>query len=149
MKTRWVWMVVLALVFGVVGCKKKLPPPASAPSKKNVDRMAKEGFFDVSAPAVKAYLKANPKAVVLDVRTPQEFNAGHLPNAKNINVLGSHFQKQVASLPKDKPVVLYCRSGARSRRALEQMKQMKFKHIVHMQHGILDWQRHSFSTSKK
>lgn len=54
-------------------------------------------------------------AVLLDVRTPEEFSSGHIKGAKNIPV--SEIDRRASELPKDKPVVVYCRSGARSGRA--------------------------------
>lgn len=61
----------------------------------------------------KALVKAG--AVLVDVRTPEEFAAKHLDGAINIPV--DDLEARKAELPKDKDVVLYCRSGARSARA--------------------------------
>jgi len=49
---------------------------------------------------------------LLDVRTPQEFASGALPGAQNVPLNG--IPSAVQSLPKDRPILLYCRSGARS-----------------------------------
>lgn len=58
-------------------------------------------------------------AFLLDVRTPEEFAEGHLPGAVNVpvQVLG----ERLGEIPKDRPVVVYCRSGGRSARASNQL----------------------------
>jgi len=56
--------------------------------------------------------------LVVDVRTAEEYNAGHIEGARNIDVLKDNFQTEaMASIPKDKTVAVYCRSGKRSLKA--------------------------------
>lgn len=64
---------------------------------------------------------ADSNVVVIDVRTPSEFAAGHVQGALNYDVTAPAFAQQIATLDKGKTYVLYCRSGARSGRAGEQM----------------------------
>ena len=68
-------------------------------------------------------------ALLLDVRTPQEFADGHVDGALNIPV--QELESKLASLPakKDQDVVVYCRSGARSARASGILKQAGFTKI--------------------
>lgn len=67
-------------------------------------------------------------AQLIDVRSPEEFAAGHLPNARNIPV--SELSKQLSTLgDKSKPVVVYCRSGARSARAAGELKAAGFSNV--------------------
>jgi rhodanese-related sulfurtransferase len=56
---------------------------------------------------------------LLDVRTPEEFQSGHLKDAVNFNVLASDFQSQVSKLDKSQPVFVYCKVGGRSADAVE------------------------------
>jgi phage shock protein E len=80
------------------------------------------------------------KTVVLDVRTPDEYKEGHIKNAINYNVLDSlAFEKQIATLPKNKKYLLYCRGGIRSGKALVMMQQKGFKHLYHLAGGISAW----------
>lgn len=54
--------------------------------------------------------------VLVDVRTPEEYAAGHLPNVeRNLDVRGANFFKEYASLPKDKTIAVYCKGGGRSK----------------------------------
>ena len=72
--------------------------------------------------------KLDSGATVVDVRTPDEFRDGAYPGAKNIPLgeLGS----RLGEIPKDKPVVLYCASGARSSSAARAMKQAGYTDVI-------------------
>jgi len=83
---------------------------------------------------------AQPGVIILDVRTPEEFNAGHIENAININLEGSDFASEVSKLDKDATVAVYCRSGNRSGVATEQMAELGFTDMYDMQGGIIDWE---------
>lgn len=62
-----------------------------------------------------AKLIAGPDVVVLDVRTAEEFNEGHIANALNIDVKADDFIKKArATLPKGKTIAVYCRAGRRA-----------------------------------
>ena len=82
----------------------------------------------------------DPDLVVLDVRTPAEFAAGHVPGARNV----SHDQL-AAKLPelaglKDKQIVLYCRSGRRTLLAEETLRNAGFKKLLHLEGDYLAWE---------
>ncbi|MEJ8841611.1 rhodanese-like domain-containing protein [Lacibacter sp. H375] len=80
------------------------------------------------------------KVVVLDVRTTQEFNEGHLPKAVHIDVMDSvAFVQQINQLKKGKTYLLYCKSGRRSAKAATIMEQQGFRHIWNMEGGITSW----------
>jgi rhodanese-related sulfurtransferase len=57
------------------------------------------------------------KGVLVDVRTPEEYRSGHMEGARNIDWLGENFMRQVAELPENKTIYLYCQKGGRSARA--------------------------------
>jgi rhodanese-related sulfurtransferase len=67
---------------------------------------------------------------VIDVRRPDEFAAGHVAGALNINVEDEAFDSQIGELDKDAPYLLYCHSGRRSAVAAERMAQAGFSDIV-------------------
>ena len=73
---------------------------------------------------------ADPDAVVIDVRTPQEFAEGHLRGATNIDVQSGSFEQEVSELETGGSYVVYCRSGNRSARAVELMTNLGFQHVV-------------------
>ncbi|BDG16044.1 rhodanese-like domain-containing protein [Thermus brockianus] len=74
-------------------------------------------------------------AYVVDVRTPQEFAQGHVPGAINLPV--EEVARWADTLPKDKPVYLYCRSGNRSRQAAEYLKGKGYTNLYNVEGGVL------------
>lgn len=85
-----------------------------------------------------AKLKASPNAQVVDVRTPQEYQAGHLQVAKLININDSDFQQQIEKLDKNRPVFVYCAAGVRSSKAATILKNIGFKEVVNLKGGYQD-----------
>ena len=83
---------------------------------------------------------AQPGVIILDVRTPEEFFAGHIANAININVADGSFAAQVSKLDKNATVAVYCRSANRSAVATDEMAELGFVDMYDMQGGILDWE---------
>ena len=81
-----------------------------------------------------------PGTVLLDVRTPAEFAAGHLTGARNLDIESSGFATQIASLDKNATYALYCHSGNRSGAALEQMAAAGFTHLYDLAGGLMAWQ---------
>lgn len=77
--------------------------------------------------------------VVVDVRTPSEFAAGHLPEAINIDAEGGDFAQRIAGLDKNASYALYCRSGRRSGIALDTMTSAGFTHVVDLSGGVIAW----------
>lgn len=83
--------------------------------------------------------KEKEKPVVIDVRTPEEFEAGHIEGARNINIADQDFEDRLASLDREQPYLVHCRSGGRSTRALESFRKLDFENIYHLDGGILAW----------
>ena len=67
--------------------------------------------------------------IILDVRTPEEFNESHVEGAKNYDIFNTQFKEQIAKLDKSKTYKLYCRSGNRSGQAEALMKSAGFKDV--------------------
>ncbi len=81
--------------------------------------------------------KRDPSLFVLDVRTPQEYAAGHVPGA--INVPYDQVASHLAEIPKDKDVVLYCRSGRRTGLAAEVLEANGYTKLGHLQGDMEAW----------
>ncbi|MCJ8164540.1 rhodanese-like domain-containing protein [Pontibacter sp. E15-1] len=69
------------------------------------------------------------KTILMDVRTPEEYAAGHLEGATNSDYRGGAFAQEFESWDKNKVYYLYCASGNRSGKAAELLRQAGFKHI--------------------
>ena len=79
--------------------------------------------------------------ILLDVRTPEEFNAGNLPNSININLNSPDFDSKIKELDPSKTYYVYCKSGNRSTKAVNKMEKMGFKHIVHLNDGYDNYKK--------
>lgn len=77
-------------------------------------------------------------ALLLDVRTPEEYAEGHIPQSRNLPLQQIDQICSVAA-DKEKPVFVYCRSGARSGRAVDHMKQLGYRNAVNIG-GIMEYQ---------
>ena len=80
----------------------------------------------------------NPEVQLVDVRTADEYNSGHIVGAENMDVNQSDFDSRVATLDKARPVALYCRSGRRSKIAAERVAIQGFT-VIELDGGILSW----------
>jgi rhodanese-related sulfurtransferase len=77
--------------------------------------------------------------VVLDIRTPEEFAAGHLADAINVDYYAGDFEDRLADLNLDVPYVMYCNSGNRSSKALSVMDALGFEVVHELDGGIAAW----------
>jgi len=77
---------------------------------------------------------------LIDVRTPKEYDGGFIANAQNIDFMSPTFDDDITKLDKNKPVILYCKSGGRSAKCAKKMKDAGFKKIYDLQGGISKWQ---------
>lgn len=92
-------------------------------------------------------LAEDSSAYLLDVRTPEEFSAGHLEGAHLLNWLDLQtFKRNVENLDKSKAIYVYCRSGRRSNEAGRYLVEKGYK-VVDMDGGILAWEEAGFPVS--
>jgi rhodanese-related sulfurtransferase len=77
--------------------------------------------------------------ITLDVRTPGEFNEGHIEGAKLIDFQSGNFESEIATLDKTKTYAVYCRSGSRSGQAVKVMSDAGFTNIYNLDGGVIDW----------
>jgi len=77
------------------------------------------------------------KAQLIDVREPNEYEAGHILGARNIPL--SQFKMRMKEIRPDKPVYLYCQSGMRSGRAAQTLYRKGYKDLSHLEGGFKKW----------
>lgn len=82
---------------------------------------------------------ATPSVVVIDVRTPEEYATGHIPNSININVESADFDSQISTVDKNSSVAVYCHSGRRSAIAAGKMMELGFTQVHNLDGGISAW----------
>lgn len=96
-----------------------------------------------------AQAKADSSAVLLDVRTPQEYAEGHLEGAQLLDYLNTEaFDEGVKQLNKQNTYYIYCRSGRRSNGAAQKMKKQGFR-VFDMQGGIKNWLQQGLPVTTK
>jgi rhodanese-related sulfurtransferase len=86
--------------------------------------------------------------IILDVRSPEEFAAGHVPGA--INIPYTHLPARVSQLPDagDKDIVLYCATGVRAERAAERMREHGYTRLLHLEGDMKAWDEKNRSKVK-
>jgi rhodanese-related sulfurtransferase len=77
--------------------------------------------------------------VILDIRTPGEYQSGHIENSIMIDFYSKTFAEEVNRLDKGKTYLIHCRSGNRSTRSMELFKKLQFQKIYHLSSGINGW----------
>jgi len=82
---------------------------------------------------------AQADAIIIDVRTPMEYNEGHIKNSKLIDVSDRDFESQIEKLDKNKAYYVYCRSGGRSSNASQIMVEKGFTKVYNLRGGIIAW----------
>ena len=96
------------------------------------------GYDSVDAQDFAETLK-KPDVQIIDIRTPQEFNEGHIPGAVNIDLYSEDFFEQMECLDKEKPIAIYCRSGRRSKIAADRFVGKGFE-VTELDGGIIAWE---------
>jgi thioredoxin len=80
-----------------------------------------------------------PAITIIDVRSPEEFEGGHIQNAQNFNWNGNDFDKQISAIDHSKPILVYCLSGGRSSSAAKKMRNDGFKEVYELDGGMMQW----------
>ncbi|MCC6685252.1 MAG: rhodanese-like domain-containing protein [Bacteroidia bacterium] len=89
------------------------------------------------------------KASFLDVRTPQEWNKGHIQGALHLDLFNDNFESELKKLDKNKVYYVYCAVGGRSAEACEMMVKMGFKNVYNMQGGFNAWSKAGLPVTNK
>jgi rhodanese-related sulfurtransferase len=141
------WVLVAALFFGLVlanGSQHITPSAAESRSSTQIF----EAITPQEASSLIKENRANPNFVILDVRTPKEFQEGHIEGAINLDYYAETFLDDLDRLDKTKVYLIYCRTGSRSGKSFGFMKKLKFQNVYHMVGGITRWKAEGLPTTK-
>lgn len=83
------------------------------------------------------WIEGYRKAQLIDVREPQEYEAGHILGARNIPV--TQLKQRLVEIRKDKPVYLYCQKSSRSARAAQILHKNGYKELYQLKGGFKNW----------
>lgn len=128
-RTLLIGVVVAALLLAVAGIALLGGGPETAQAGEAVALLSPDQYEQ-------QFLDANQGHLLLDVRTAEEFNSGHIPGAVNIPV--ESLANRLSEVPGDQPVVVYCRSGNRSATAADILSEAGYSSIYDMG-GIITW----------
>ena len=96
--------------------------------------------MDLSQNEWEAMHRSKDETIILDVRTLEEYNQGHIPNARLIDIQNPpNFLQELELLNRSKTYLVYCRSGARSSQACMLMKNKGVKNCFNLLGGINQW----------
>ncbi len=96
----------------------------------------------IAVTAAQDYVAHHEDAVIMDVRTPVEFNLSHIPGALNVNVQDDDFESMVAGLDKGKTYLVHCTrnpGNGRTSRALETLQSLGFRNLYSLEGGYIAW----------
>ena len=103
---------------------------------------------DISQSQLQKIMKNDQQVIVLDVRTVEEFEQGHIPNA--VNIPHKELEARLAELSgaKNTQVVIYCRSGRRAEVAKQVLVKSGFNQLDHLSGDFNEWTSNNLPTSK-
>jgi rhodanese-related sulfurtransferase len=110
----------------------------NAPADDEADKAVEK----IDVHAAQEYAAQHVNAVLLDVRTPAEYNMSHIPGAMNLNVQNDDFESMVAGLDKNKTYLVHCTknpANGRSARALDTLQELGFRNLYSIEGGYVAW----------
>lgn len=117
--------MILSLIF-ISGCGKEN-------ENKNIS------YKTITSEEAFKMMENNSDILILDVRSKEEYDTGHIENSLNVpvNEIGNRFKEEV-TIDLDKTILVYCRSGARAKQASELLVDLGYKNVIDFG-GILNW----------
>ena len=96
--------------------------------------------MDIDQNSWKKQTNSEKNAIILDVRTPEEFVISRIPNSINIDFYNPQiFMQEINKLDKNQSYYIYCRTGIRSANSCALMKELGFKNTFNLVGGIVEW----------
>jgi thioredoxin 1 len=121
-------LFITSFIFLVMSCSNSNLPSPTVPPK----------VMDVEYYQLEKLLIDNP-GVLLDVRTKEETNNGHLENASFIDFYDENFEEKASWIKKDQPVYIYCHGGGRSSKAADILLSLGFNEVYNLIGGYRNW----------
>jgi rhodanese-related sulfurtransferase len=120
-------LTLSVLIVSTIGCQSQ--------SSKNDS----SGFANLNVADFEKGLKNDPNAVLLDVRSPEEFAETKIAGAANLDFYSDNFEQKLADWDKSKAYYVYCHSGSRSSKTAQMMNRMGFTKVYNLNGGIVAW----------
>jgi rhodanese-related sulfurtransferase len=130
---RFLLLLVVALCLGLLAACGG--DQTAAPAVEEIDLTTLPADVDVETVAA---IRQNPGVYLLDVREPDEYAAGHIPGITLIPM--GEVASRLAELPRDKEIVVTCRTGNRSAQVADLLREQGFTNVHNMTGGIVAWE---------
>lgn len=127
---------LLALALTAFACQTEPTADAATEAQQPGSAVAR----DISDAELLALLADRPDLLLIDVRTDQEWEQGHIPGAAFLDFLEDDFEERAFALPKDRPIAVYCAAGGRSEDAMIKMKKAGFRELYNLRGGFYGWE---------
>ena len=101
-------------------------------------------YGDITVEEAKSLIESNVSLIILDVRTPEEYDSGHIKEAILIPI--SELEGRLDELSKEEELLIYCRTGNRSTNSVNILKANGYTKIFHMNNGITAWIQAGYPT---
>ena len=140
MKRYYIFLIlsVLAVFISIIGgCGDTVSVPTESPTpsqQQQIVNISAIEAFDLIQENI-----SNPDFIIIDVRTPAEYDEGHIENAELVDYNAANFREEIGKYDRDKKYLIYCRTGRRSAGARDIMEELGFQYIYHMEGGITEW----------
>jgi len=111
-------------------------------SLAQADDNVQDAATTIEVNAAKELVAKHENVVIMDVRTPVEFEMSHITGAVNVNIQDATFEDRVGAFDPNQTYIVHCTknpSGGRSSRALETLKSLGFKHLYSLEGGYVAW----------
>jgi rhodanese-related sulfurtransferase len=140
-KRLFVWMLSFVFVFSLlsVALAQQTKPAGPPPIVKEMVAKAKAAIKTVPAEVVKAAIDKKEKVVILDVRDPNEYDAGHLPGAINVSRGTLEFAIWGKVPDQNAKIYVYCKTGGRSALATKTLNDLGYKNAILADFQFEDW----------
>jgi rhodanese-related sulfurtransferase len=126
-------LLVIVLLFFVLDT-------VNAQSEKTLQDTTKKAGEIINIDEIEAHeLIMTGKVIPIDIRTPEEYITGYIKYSINVDYKGDDFVRKMGYISKDKPILLYCRSGRRSLLAAEILTDLGYPKIYNLRGGIISW----------
>lgn len=133
-------MVVRTIRFAPLALMLALAISAGCTGTQTTAATASSTYTDLTVEECRQMIdQAQGEIMILDVRTPTEFERERLEDAVNLDISLGVFSERVARFDRQKAYLVYCQSGIRSARAAQAMSDLGFARVYNMRGGIAKW----------
>ena len=126
----------------LMACGQATTSHQSEPTAESEVEASRPILKDVSNDEFAALIASKPGALLLDVRTPEEWEEGHLEGAAHADYWGDEaaFEAAMNAIPRDRPVLVYCAGGGRSGLTAKELIEAGHQEVYNLEDGISGWE---------